>query len=157
MSVQRLSLDEQARMDHQRRDADERQRQPLTDSNTRGSSSTAARAILSAVPSASSAASPGGVVEPNGTIATEMKFIPRPETVTDANHYETAESDGHPAVPWALCEYIDNALAALRKAMENESGMQPAIKLLFVEPTGEYAQSKKLHILIRSVPHSHGC
>ena len=81
-----------------------------------------------------------------------MDYVPHPDAITIAPEYNIAESEGKPAVPWALCEFIDNALTALRKSMASDSDMKPEIKILFVEPTGEYAATKKMHILIRSAP-----
>ena len=78
-----------------------------------------------------------------------MSFEPHPASVTHPVEYGNLLGAGYPLVPFALCEFIDNALTALRKMRESEPDMQPCIEILFVEPTGEWAASKKMAILIR--------
>ena len=142
--VQRLNIEQQPRAEEERKEAnDERQRPSPRD---RAARTSAARSILSDAVSGSGSPRIGAS---GGAEQKKMEFVPRPEAVTHAVEYKSAESEGHPAQAWALCEFIDNALSALRKSLETDSSLQSEIKILFVEPTAEYAQTKKMYILIR--------
>ena len=77
-----------------------------------------------------------------------MAYVPRPDALTHGVEYTNAQRSGLPAVAYALCEFIDNALLALRKSKEREPSLEPHINVLFVEPTWQYAQSQKMCILI---------
>ena len=155
--VQRLSsmtVDEQAKMEEQAKEAINRRQQQPADSARRPNTARALLPVKESSPASSPC--PPAAAESGGSIKNDMTFVPHPNAVTHATEYITAEGEGKPAQAYALCEFIDNALTALRKSKEAEQGMEPEIKLLFVEPTGEFSVTKKLFILIRS-SHSLTC
>ena len=159
--TKRQNLEQQARLaDEERKEApaEERQRSHPSSDNPR-----IPPLPLNSVnsphsrPSSSSSAPSSPVVgdQSGGAAQQKMEFVPRPEAVTHAVEYGNAQTAGLPAVAHALCEYIDNALPALRKSMQREPGMQPEIKILFVEPTWEWATTtRKMFILIRYGTHT---
>ena len=156
--VQRLNDEQQARrFDDERKESPDERNQPQVSAphiphfplNTAKSSQPPSNVPPS--PSSAAPSLPPLSDATGSSVVNKMEFVPRPEAVTHADDYKAAESKGLPAVAYALCEYIDNALTALRRSMQREPRMQPEIRILFVEPTGQYAQKKKMYILIRSV------
>ena len=88
--------------------------------------------------------------QPQRRLAKEIEHIPHPAMMTHASELRAAEANGHPAIAYALAEFIDNAMTALRSSRETEPELDDGIDIVFMEHTAMYANERHLSVLIRS-------